>query len=344
MRHLIIIAATLALLGCGPEEEPTPTRAAAENYHRELRGYEYHEDVMRDSEGTHYYAQSALSGYFRTDDEDLPASLTELASSGCQIPRPEETDALYIVHIGGSEQQAPIHYITNQALNDAAERMVSAYVQREGDMPAYARFKAGRTMPITNVVVTEREKPVFLVLISQGDLIWSLQPAKGTQIRQIVALTPGMLGFAHLPEGTEVHSLYGRSLARCGIKPARMPKEHWSFVRNVKESSYGQDLLAENRKRARDFDRWMRETFDLGFYSAVEGLHLSNALIGPMPSSEDARTPYRPLSGSAVLLSPSDFVMAASKKTFSSQSETLVRQTATEAAGGSLSNLVARGN
>lgn len=342
MRGFLLSVAILALMACGSStsEDRAPSSPAGRNYHQELRGREFHADVLKNKDDRYAYVQTALSGYHRMSDDEMPARVVTISGDGCHLPKPEVGDAVHVVHIAGSEQKAPIHYISDEALDKATQRFINVYREYDGNMPGYSRIGVGRSMPVTNVVVTDREAPIFLILISQTDALWSLQVADGVNIRQLVAFTPGMLGVANLPKGTELHTVYGKNVWRCGIKPARMPQPHWSFVRNVQDYGVGEKELAENKSRARAFQRWMRETFDVGFYSPVEALHLSNALIGPMPASDEERIPYTPIAGNEVLLSPADYLLVASRKDFNENSQTLLRQTARDAAGGDLSRLL----
>lgn len=306
----------------------------------ELRGYSYHSDVMMGKERQLHWIQDAVSGYRRSGEDMLPAKVTKLKRSGCSFPRPKDGQAVYAAHVEGGVQSSSIHHFSKRQLAKRAESFVRAYVKYKGKMPSGMTFTAGSAMRTVNAVVTETQKPVFLVLASGSDVVWNIQKAPGAAIDRIVVLSGRMAGLANVPEGTKVHAVYGSGLRRCGVQPARIPEKHWRFVQNVAELGTGADKLAENRKRAGSFGFWLRKNFGISHKAVIGDAELSNVLFGEMPAG-DAGLPFKPIGEAHVMLSPADHLLVAPKTDFEQASRNLVREAAVRAAGGDLEKLVA---
>jgi hypothetical protein len=152
---------------------------------------EYPTRMNQVSVGQPHLTSAQLPAVFETVD----------AEPNCRMPRPSRDAKLAYVYTYGGGVKTPLHYIADGAdAEQIAARMaftkeVAKQVAREGGFVEgavarqFASFAKGNSVEWAtrvDVLVTETEAPVFLVLTSYNAILWNIQLAPGAQIDGIV--------------------------------------------------------------------------------------------------------------------------------------------------------------
>lgn len=345
MRNSLAAIACL-VAGCG-EVSSTPTGDPAVAFQNDFQGRAYAMDVALgdgadEGDGRALWAGAIFTKFAPATDKDIPASIERLPTAACAFEKPAEGALVRHVHVvDGGDNQAPVYAIDKEAIANRAENFVNYYFRKRKERPAFAYSKASDALSVVNVAVTEMSAPVYLVLTAQGDTIFNMSLAPGARLARIAVLGSSVVGVANAPDGVAVEGLFNVALSHCGVRPERMPEDHWGYVRNVKESNIGGDILARQRARALAYGRWFHKTFGASASDHVGAMSASTILIGPAPASEEALIAQSPLAGARVLLSPATVTFAADSKGYRATILKIVRDAAQEAAGGDLQSLTA---
>lgn len=305
---------------------------------RELRGHKYHQHAMISSERNFLWVQQALSGYRSSSERDMPAEIVELERS-CKFEKPGDDDQIHHIQISTAIQRSPIYAISTANIGKRAETYTKAFIASEGKTKG--SFIGGDDMGVVNVIISETEKPIYLVLTSQSQVIWNIQSSPTAQLSHIALIGPGAVGIANAPSDTPISAVAGDLLGKCGVKPARKPQSHWPFVKNAGSSSRGKQLLAKNHALASGYKNWFRNTFTAKRpVRYAEAFGISNILIGKAPLTPAERIAFTPLKNSTVKITKEDYLFSATKTQYKKKNFALVRATAERAAGGDLSRLI----
>lgn len=294
----ILLAATLA--ACDLDSVPTGDPVA--DRQPEPRGFVYNADAMSLNEDDFVWAQQGLSGYRRTSASDYPASVGRLAEAGCRFPAPAAGERVLHAHIETGVAPSPIWWVSEDEIPRRAQRIISGHVQQlsRGLLTGMAHATIDR-MPVVNVVVTERNGPVYLVLSSEKSVVWNIQAHPEVQITRIAVISGNAAGVANAPASAHVSALAGAAAARCGAYPHRMPRDDWRFIVNARAAGAAvslDDIIRQNRRDASAYLQWLRENFGSQIDARSAGaLAVGNVLLGPLPSEPQARVPYRSLAG-----------------------------------------------
>ena len=194
-----------------------------------------------------------------------------------------------------------------------------------------------------DVVVTETEKPVYLVLQSESDILWNIQAALDARIAHVAVLANGRVGVANLDPAVPVEFMNQPVLERCNVIPCANPPTTGSSCSAPRKSNSG---LLQRRARKEPADgteltsRWFDKNFGMGSETELIGLdRASQILVGPLPATLEARVAFKPLQGAHVQLANEDYVMAGSRRRYKAKHQELVRALAEKMAGGDLKAL-----
>ena len=335
------IFAISTIAGCS-NSDGVPEGDPGQTFRTDLRGYEAGPGVMIGKDNTAYWAQAALSGYRDTTREDLPDKIVLASPSGqCRFAQPGAGDLVANVHVGSSRMRTPLFAFSRKDLAKRTKDWIEIYRQL-GDEAPLPSDADGDNLYAVDVVVTETEKPVYLVLQSESDVVWNIQAAPDARIAHVAVLANGRVGVANLDQTVPVEFMNEAALQRCSVVPAREPADYWLFVQRAKESNSDEfkDMLEANRQMARAYSRWFDKNFGMGSETELIGIdEASQVLVGPLPATLDARIAFKPLLGAQVQIASEDYVMASSTASYQAKHQELARALAEKMAGGDLKSL-----
>jgi hypothetical protein len=328
---------SLSLAACGGD---VPSGNPADEVGRELRGYRAPPGVMMGADEKPYWVQSAIKGFRPVKDGDVPGSLVQREGiGGCAFTRPAENEVVATVMVDDSLVDSPVYILSRRLVGDRAENLIN--VLKANGKTVVASDVTGDSLNVVDVAVTERSKPVYLVLASGGGLLFNVHLAPGARVSRVAVIGGRTMAVANLDPATPVEFLTGDAGAACGATPMRIPADHWSFVRNAREAGGSlDDVLERNYAMQRQWAQWFRDSFGVDSEPGASGAATTaHVLAGPMPASSKERATYRPLKGATVLISRADYIVAGSRQDYRKLNSELVRTAATEAAGGDLAAL-----
>ena len=142
--------------------------------------------ALATSDGTIRLAGDAMSFFEPTQPTEVPAEVTTLAEmDGCAFRKPRDGEVIGNVHIGSGGRDSSVASFSNADVARMALGLVRA--QKAGNTDA--RPNTGpmdKSMQVVDVVVTESEAPVYLILQSRwGNVIWNVHKGPNTRIAHI---------------------------------------------------------------------------------------------------------------------------------------------------------------
>ncbi|MEQ8559010.1 MAG: hypothetical protein RIB03_11895 [Henriciella sp.] len=123
--------------------------------------------------------------------------------SHCRMPRAGGRAKVYYYYSYGGGQNIPLH---------------AAWKTPDGKTVQYGMLGNVRR---TDVMVTETEDPVYLVLASYDEMLWNIQLAPGAEIDGIAVMSYEGAMVANAPDGANVGfvSMRNSPNSRCRVKP-----------------------------------------------------------------------------------------------------------------------------
>jgi hypothetical protein len=328
----------VALLVAGGCSDVPPEGDPAKRLRGELRGYRAPIGIMMGANETPYWAASAVSGFRKAEDDDVPAVIENLSTGGgCTFAKPKAEEFLAKVHVDSSYMKAPVYVASRLAMAERTKQYLENYKQGVDIVPLNI---GDDQMGIVDVVVTETEKPVYLVLAYSSATIFNIQLKEGAKVSRIALVGFGPVAVANVDPSIPMRALNGSAMQLCDATPFREPADHWQFVRNAKEDSGLKDVLAKNYSYFSRFSRWYRESFGQPSEpNSIGASEASQVLVGPLPEALEDRVPFRSLEGATLVLSSNDFVHVGSGADYKQQMKDLIIADATRLAGGNLEML-----
>ena len=334
---ILLAAAAVVLAACG---EATPTGDPAKALGTDMRGYEAPVGVMMGIDEKPYWVQTALKGFRQIKDSDLPGRLEQREGiAGCAFTRPAAGDLVALVHVDGSPMHAPVYAFSQKDVGSRAENLVNVY--KNSGKEVVSSDVAADELKAVDVVVTERSKPVHLVLASAAyNLLFNIHLAEGARVSRVSVISAGTTGIANLDPSVPIEFLTEDAKTACNVAPLRTPADHWHFVQNARDRAYLQEALEENYAHQRRWSEWHRASFGVPSEPGAIGANsAAHVLVGPLPASDEQKVKYRPLKGATVFVSRSDHLLAGSLADYRKYNRDLVRAVALQAAGGDLASL-----
>jgi hypothetical protein len=249
LTRLVLVALTVALSSC------SEAMLNSESNGRQIPA-SYPLMVTRDANPA--VLGDVATGQPKLVNSELPAEFEMVrADPNCRMPRPAQGAKLAYVYTYGGGEKTPLQYVpgTSNAASLQADikrsRTIAGTFAGENpessalasEAAAFARGNAVEWLSRIDVLVTETEAPVFLVLTSYDAVLWNIQTAPGVEIDGIVvsayeggaiangvdARRTGFMGFRGAPSG----KCYLKGAAYQTLTPAFQQSMHKRFGRKA---------------------------------------------------------------------------------------------------------------
>ena len=328
----------LVIAAVGGCSESVPTGNPAELLSTEMRGYEAPIGVMMGLNEKPYWVQSAVAGFRAAENGDMPAKVENLRfSGGCTFTAPKPDEILANVQVDGSQMGSVVHVVSRETMGERTKTYIENYKVGHDVVPLSG---SDDRMGIVDVVVTEKTKPVYLVIAYSSPTIFNIQLAEGASLSHIALVGFGAAGIANVDPSVPIEVLIGKAMQLCNVTPVRQPADHWQFVQNAKEDPGLKDVLAKNFSMYNSFSSWYRQNFGVSSGpDAIGAASASHVLVGPLPETLEARVNFKSLEGVTLLLSKSDYVYVGTDANYMQKFTDLIIESATKLAGGDLTKL-----
>ncbi len=337
---MLWVVMSCMLVACSESDQVPQNKVDLNKITSKIRGYVMHTKIVATKHKQPEWVQAIATGYVEADGKKLPQKVEHLSSHGkCSFTAPAASDYIGHVYFETAEQETSIHFYSDESLIKSAKNFVYVYKKR-GANEAKKSIDRPRSMKIADVFVTEKSKPVYLVLSSSGNVIWNIHKADGVKISRIALIGYRNGGIVNVDPTTPIEALHNDSLKRCNIKPARTPRPNWALVKRAESSSNIAEALEKNERQANTYFNWLIDQFGEQVADDIVETNIANhALIGDLPAQLDQRIAYNKIEGKIVRISSSDTMLVAKKKAAREEYKSRVIALATEMAGGDLTIL-----
>lgn len=279
--------------------------------------------------------------YVRPKVKEPPASVSWIRLlTSCSFRGPSAGSKLTFVTAGGSYSKTPAYTIYASSLPERAQDYVSRW-RAQGGRPLHISGKGEDNFTDKNVYITDLSVPYYLVLHSDSKTLWNLVVAEGVKIDGVLLLAPRGAGIANVPAGVNVAAFGQPMMRNCRINPLRPVHPDSGTARRAAEGDYlAQEAVANRRKTHNLFARWFRSEFGvLVSEVTIGGERVKEVLIGPVPTTSDARIPFRGIKAAALQLTQADYFVYGSEYHYRQKNSELVIPIAQKLAGGDLNSL-----
>jgi hypothetical protein len=338
MKKISFVSLILLANALGGCSESMPVGDPAKRLNSEMRGWEAPIGVMMGLNETPYWVQSAVAGFRPATSDDQPAKIIELKTSGgCTFVSPGPNEVLAKVQVDNSKMESSIHAVSREKLAKHVKDYISKY--KAGNDEIYIHRNDDR-VGIVDVIVTEKSKPVYLVIAYTSPTIFNIQLANGARLSRVALVGGGAVGVANIDPSIPIGALSGRAIQSCNVLPVRRPADHWQFVRNVKNNPGIKDVLNKNYSMFSSFSGWYRQNFGAPSEpDDIGAMTTSHVLVGPLPETLEMRVEFKSLEGATVALSKVDHLFVGTDAEYKQKLSEQIAAAATKIAGGDLTKL-----
>lgn len=284
--------------------------------------------------GRPVFIESVMAGYHRPVVSEVPGKITHASvPDGCRFAAPARGSRVANVFSNASLHHASFYAFDEADLDPLALRYLEKQSE-EGAMQAPglmsiaakiaeqanqvqampSRTKSGEFQyKVTEVVITETETPVHLVLQGgAGRVLWNLHLAEGAEISGVSLLGGRLPAVANLPRGVRVEILDEAGLAACGVTRVRRPLESDPVFAAVDEGALTPERaragLADMLRQSEAWNAWFEDQFGVRSDQTRIGHDEAAimAVVGPLPASPEARVQHHTLRRAPVVMARAD--------------------------------------
>ncbi|WP_143435327.1 hypothetical protein [Henriciella aquimarina] len=233
----------------------------------------------------------------------------------CRLPRASGTAKVYYLYTYGGGQKVPLHVVWRQpgsARMDTRKRvptlpgndpMFSKGSPVHNEMEKLAEARLIGNMRRADVVVTDTDQPVYLVLASYDEILWNLQLAPGVMLDgvSVISYEGAMVANAPEPERVGFISMRNSPNAKCYESPKGREIPVAERVAGAKKLNPDFDeraYLDRWRQDIRDTRKFHTQTLPrlVGARAGVQlyrkkGVGADAVLMGPVPEVPFAPQP-----------------------------------------------------
>ncbi len=334
---------TLALLAAGCNEE-LPKGDPANSVSQGRFGLKVAGNVAIDADLQPRFMQFLVSGY-----QGVPAKTAKRVDiipemKSCNFIPPEAGAKIVFITAHETDNNdrdsgSNIHTFSEADIKNAAETFIKDWreIGREPRV-SIGPYRSG--LGVSNIVITETEAPVHLVLGSRSKVIYNLVVAPDARVSAISLIAADDSGLANVPKGAQI-SYIGPGLARsCNAIPHVRPTPHWQISRLAQRETNSREALNNLTALYSRFDTYFRNNFNQASEKHfISGERITHFLIGPPPSDLSKRVPFKSIAESTVLITRPENIITGNREDFRKALAEKVRPVAERMASGSLASL-----
>jgi hypothetical protein len=197
----------------------------------------------------------------------------------CRLPRASSGDKVVWVYTYGSGFNSPLFHAYKSV--------------KESGVKRYER---------SDIIVTETEQPVYLVLDSYNAVLWNLQVAEGAKISGVFVNSYEGAAVANVPKGVRVGmaAFRGSDAKNCRRKMGKAAsaevrvaaaKDNTGYVASQRDiEKWTREYKEAQKRRATQVPKWIGSRIDADIFPNGSGGYAA-ALIGPVPDALMQPTP-----------------------------------------------------
>ena len=333
--HLLMFIAMLCgVVSCSDANLDLIPKGDVAKLNGSSRGYRVPRSVVISQAYEPLWIQHITTGFRHRQQSETPAELGSLADmTSCQFTKPSDDEVFASVYADRSASNTEVYTYSKDEIASLTKNFITSYRIR-GKNPSLKGVWPKGNMQVIDVFVTETAKPVYLVLLTDDEVIWSIHKSENAKISRVALLGRYTVGIANLDEAVPIEVLAGENMKRCNVSPTQEAKKHWGIYKK------SESLLKENAAQHLEFSRWFYDNF--GVRTEANNAHahrVEHFLIGDIPNKLSSRIPYKTLAGVKVRLSKNDNALISNYSDFRKLYAHQVMAFAEKMAGGDLASL-----
>lgn len=302
-----------------PSSSDPARRSGDPNKHVNLKGQEWlaTPDVAETEDGPRFMA-TVFAGYAPSSRSQGLGDVIRISfNEGCELPWP--APEAKVVAVQGSETKllAGLYTYDEDDLGRHIESFIKLYRQNKGNERRAAKYIGPDSykFKVIDVAVTDRSAPVHLVFQAPyGHRLYNLHLAEGVVLDGVTMLGGEASAVANLPAGVPVRAMTRDQLEACEATFTRAPRNGMPNL-TPEFATFSDEAKAQWNTRWRqieDYNIWFAAQFGVRSDAVLAGYDRGHAtLIGPVPTSDAERVPFRPLKGAPVTVAGKQYVLAA---------------------------------
>ncbi len=280
----------------------------------------------------------ALMVFRPTTDESAPAGTFRLTlNARCRFARPEAGDLVANIRVSEGGTPLGVQIVSPRSLATWSEQWIEAQKAQTEPVPM-GQDAAGDTARIIDVIVTETEKPVYLILQStRPGIIWNIQKARDAKISNIALIGNGDFGVNSFTTPIPTVAVDASQPDSCAVTPAQKPSDNWQFDQ-LRASNGGQSPADFERDYER-YAEWFQAQFGLSPEDGLIGFDgMGHVLIGPLPD-ENSKLRATKFDMSSLRISTEGEVITGDAEARQTEIAELMEATIRQATGGDMARL-----
>jgi hypothetical protein len=208
----------VVLSGC--DNDSVPSEDIAKGVHGESYGVQLPEMKLMDCDKKLHWVQEYVTGYSVPGDKDRPAEIrTARAITSCSLPKPAAGSALAQVVTDHGLGQTSFYAMRARDVDYMGPQLAAILTSNRN--PSIMLRKTDGILSRIDVIISETEKPVHLVLASRGGALWNVQKAPAAKVSAVTLISETQVtAVANIDANIPVYAITGDVAKRCGAIPA----------------------------------------------------------------------------------------------------------------------------
>ena len=332
--------------------ETGPSGEAAKDPYAHIRdgssGLRGSNKVLAMAQGQVAFIADVITGRRINGGSYSPGSVEALTPvAGCAFTPPSA--AAFVGHVQSSGRtKISVNLATygDQELANEVQKFARVY-RKSGRKQIYGLTEF--TFEAFDVVVTETQKPTYLVLSASGGRprLWNIQLAPGASLERVVLLGSDQAGVINVDPSVPVEVMLAEARDSCQVPWPSYPLNAGAQLYQVLEAGIlsqedADETLGRLAAQNAAWDAWFRRSFGVSANETMAGDWDDGAIaaVGPLPSTPEGKAKYASVSGGVARITTNTYVEYPALKAEGADYASRVVAIATAFAGGNLETLL----
>lgn len=333
-----------------------PTGDAAKDPYAHLRdgssGIRGSNKVVPMAQGQVAFVADVVTGRRISSGSYAPGTVKVLTPlEGCAFTAP--TAGAFVGHVqstGRSAISVSLATYGDEELAEAVKTFAKVY-RKSGRKQVYGL--KDHSFEAFDVVVTETQKPTYLVLSASGGRpkLWNIQLAPGATLERIVLIGGDQAGVVNVDPSVPVEVMLYAALTSCRVPAPSYPLNPGHMLYQSLEAGHvsqeeADESLTRLARQNAAWDTWFRSSFGVSANETMAGNWDGGtiAAVGPLPPTPEGKAAYTKVSGGLARITVDTYVEYPALKKDGADFASRVVAIATAFAGGDLETLKLKEN
>ena len=331
--------------------ENGPTGDAAKDPNAHMRdgrsGIRGSNKVVAMAQGQVAFVSDVITGRRVSSGAYSPGSAEALTPvTGCAFTPP--SDGAFVGHVqstGRSNIWVNLATYGDEELAEEVQKFVRVY-RKSGRKQIYGLKEF--SFEAFDVVVTETQKPTYLVLSASGGRprLWNIQLAPGATLERVVLLGGDQAGVINVDPSVPVEVMLTDARVSCQLPGPSYPLNAGAQLYQVLEAGHlsqeeADETLGRLAAQNAAWDAWFRKSFGVSANDTMAGNWDDGAIaaVGPLPATPEGKAKFKAVTDGSARITMDTYVEYPALKAEGVDYASRVVAIATAFAGGNLETL-----